>query len=88
MHHLRGVRLLLVTDNVVPSSPILVTLMMQAIRSSETSVLTRVTKLTSQKTAFLIVTAVKTSNLTRKTCRDSRYPVEIRTKHLVFKYGM
>jgi hypothetical protein len=31
---------LLVTANVVPSSPILVTLMMKAIRSSETSVLT------------------------------------------------
>jgi hypothetical protein len=33
-------RRLLVTANVVPSSPILVTLMMEAIRSSETSVLT------------------------------------------------
>jgi hypothetical protein len=31
---LRSVRLLLVTANVVPSSPILVTLMMEAIRSS------------------------------------------------------
>jgi hypothetical protein len=30
-----------VTANVVPSSPILVTLMMEAIRSSETCVLTR-----------------------------------------------
>jgi hypothetical protein len=29
------------TANVIPSSPILVTLMMEAIRSSETSVLTR-----------------------------------------------
>jgi hypothetical protein len=34
---------LLVTANVVPSSPILVTLMMEALRSSETSVLTRAT---------------------------------------------
>jgi hypothetical protein len=34
-------RRLLVTANVVPSSPILVTLMMEALRSSETSVLTR-----------------------------------------------
>jgi hypothetical protein len=32
---------LLVIANVVPSSPILVTVMMEAIRSSETSVLTR-----------------------------------------------
>jgi hypothetical protein len=34
----------LLTDNVVPSSPILVTLMMEAIRSSETSILTRATQ--------------------------------------------
>jgi hypothetical protein len=39
---LRSVRRLLVTAN-VPSSPILVTLMMEALRSSETSVLTRAT---------------------------------------------
>jgi hypothetical protein len=38
---LRSVLRLLVTDNVVPSSPILVTLRMKAILSSETSVLTR-----------------------------------------------
>jgi hypothetical protein len=38
---LRSVRRLVVTANVVPSSPILVTLMMEALRSSETSVLTR-----------------------------------------------
>jgi hypothetical protein len=37
-------RLLLVTANVVPSSPILVTLMMEALSSSETSVLTRATR--------------------------------------------
>jgi hypothetical protein len=54
------VRRLLVTANVVPSSPILVTLMKEALISSETSVLTRAT----QKTQFFIVTAVKTSNLT------------------------
>jgi hypothetical protein len=35
------VRRLLVTANVVPSSPILVTPMMEELRSSETSVLTR-----------------------------------------------
>jgi hypothetical protein len=35
---------LLVTANVVPTSPILVTLMMEATRSSETSVLTRATR--------------------------------------------
>jgi hypothetical protein len=41
---LRSMLRLLVTANVVPSSPILVTLMMEAIRSSETSVLTRATR--------------------------------------------
>jgi hypothetical protein len=40
---LRRVRRLLVTAN-VPSSPILVTLMMEALRSFETSVLTRTTR--------------------------------------------
>jgi hypothetical protein len=40
---LRNMQRLLVTANVVPSAPILVTLMMEALRSSETSVLTRVT---------------------------------------------
>jgi hypothetical protein len=39
-----GVRRLLVTASVVPSTPILVTLMKEALRSSETSVLTRVTR--------------------------------------------
>jgi hypothetical protein len=45
--------------SVVPSSPIPVTLMKEALSASETSVLTR-----SQKTPFFIVAAVKTSNLT------------------------
>jgi hypothetical protein len=38
---LRSLRRLLVAPNVVPSSPILVTLMKEALSSSETSVLTR-----------------------------------------------
>jgi hypothetical protein len=38
------VRRLLVTASVVPSSPILVTLMKEALRPSETSVLTRATR--------------------------------------------
>jgi hypothetical protein len=41
---LRSMRQLLVTASVVPSSPILVTLMMEALSSSETSVLTRATR--------------------------------------------
>jgi hypothetical protein len=40
---LRIVRRLLVTASVIPSSPILVTLMKEALKSSETSVLTRTT---------------------------------------------
>jgi hypothetical protein len=40
---LRSVRRLLVTANIAPSWPILVTLMMEALRSSDTSVLTRAT---------------------------------------------
>jgi hypothetical protein len=41
---LRSVSRLLVKASVVPSSPILVTLMKEALRSSETSVLTRATR--------------------------------------------
>jgi hypothetical protein len=41
---LRSVRRLLVTASVVPSSPILVTLMKEALSSSETSALTRTTR--------------------------------------------
>jgi hypothetical protein len=40
----RTYRRLLVTASVVPSSPILVTLMMEELLSSETSVLTRATR--------------------------------------------
>jgi hypothetical protein len=42
---LRSLRRLLATANVVPSSPILVTLMMEALGSSETTGLTRATRL-------------------------------------------
>jgi hypothetical protein len=41
---IRSVLQLSVTANVVPSSPILLTFMIGAIRSSETSVLTRATR--------------------------------------------
>jgi hypothetical protein len=61
---LRSVRRLLLVANVVPSSPILVTLMVEALGSSETSILTKPHGVTSQKTTLFIVTAVKTSDLT------------------------
>jgi hypothetical protein len=44
MVFLRSVRRLLVTASVVPSSPILVTLMKEALSSSQTPVLTRATR--------------------------------------------
>jgi hypothetical protein len=61
---LRSELLLLVTANVVLSSPIFVTLTTEAIRSSKRFTLQEAHVVTSQEKAFFIVTAVKTSNFT------------------------
>jgi hypothetical protein len=60
---LRSVHRLLVTANVVPSSPILVTLMMEALSSYETSVLTRATRRKFQEDVILHSHSCETSNL-------------------------
>jgi hypothetical protein len=49
---------LLVIANILPSSPILVTLMMEAIRSSETSVFTRATRRDMSEDGILLIVIV------------------------------
>jgi hypothetical protein len=59
-----NVHLLLVSANVVPSSPIFVTLMMKATAPSKYRFLQESHGVTFQKTTFFILTAVRISILT------------------------
>jgi hypothetical protein len=69
---LRRVRRLLVAASIVPSSPILVTLMKEALGSSETSVLTRATRRDIPEDTFLHSHRRETSNPTMSVLLNNR----------------
>jgi hypothetical protein len=66
----------MVTANVVPSSLILVTLLVESVLSSETLFLQEPHGVTSQKTEFFIVTALKPSKFLQFVFRVINYIFE------------
>jgi hypothetical protein len=74
---LRSVRRLLVAASVIPSSPIRVTLMKEALSSPKRRFLQESHGVTFQKTQFFIVAAVKTSNITSTSLARSSMSVRI-----------